>query len=182
MPPLVTSACGIVPLLPGLAVCRGLFLVVDDSSDLGAGIQVLLGAAMVGLGLAAAGIGGPAAAGDNRPFDRPRTPRSWGLHNLDNHRRRGRWACHPPPTTEAVRRSRDDGCAGRASGLRRATRRAAPDGPRAGHRRRSAAEKRKIRYQPVTFDRAGEDTPGRPAKKQRCHLLNDSDGISAYRW
>lgn len=53
VPSLVTSACGIVPLLPGLAIYRGLFLVVDDSTGLGAGIQVLLGAAMVGLGLAA---------------------------------------------------------------------------------------------------------------------------------
>ncbi|MDO8107859.1 threonine/serine exporter family protein [Isoptericola sp. b441] len=53
VPSLVASACGIVPLLPGLAIYRGLFLVVDDSSSLGAGAQALLGAAMIGLGLAA---------------------------------------------------------------------------------------------------------------------------------
>ncbi len=53
VPSLVTSACGIVPLLPGLAIYRGLFLVVDDSASVGEGAQVLLGAAMVGLGLAA---------------------------------------------------------------------------------------------------------------------------------
>jgi uncharacterized membrane protein YjjP (DUF1212 family) len=53
VPSLVTSACGIVPLLPGLAIYRGLFLVVDDVTSLGAGAQALLGAATVGLGLAA---------------------------------------------------------------------------------------------------------------------------------
>ncbi len=53
VPSLVTSACGIVPLLPGLAIYRGLFLLVDDSSSVGDGAQVLLGAAMVGLALAA---------------------------------------------------------------------------------------------------------------------------------
>lgn len=53
VPALVASACGIVPLLPGLAIYRGLYLLVDDSSGLAEGAQVLLGAAMVGLGLAA---------------------------------------------------------------------------------------------------------------------------------
>ncbi len=53
VPSLVASTCGIVPLLPGLAIYRGLFLVVDDGGGVGAGAEVLLGAAMVGLGLAA---------------------------------------------------------------------------------------------------------------------------------
>ncbi len=53
VPSLVASTCGIVPLLPGLAIYRGLFLVVDDASSLGQGAEVLLGAATVGLGLAA---------------------------------------------------------------------------------------------------------------------------------
>ncbi|WP_372594339.1 threonine/serine exporter ThrE family protein [Actinotalea sp.] len=53
VPSLVASACGIVPLLPGLAIYRGLFLIVDDTGSLGDGAEVLLGAATVGLGLAA---------------------------------------------------------------------------------------------------------------------------------
>ena len=53
VPSLVASACAIVPLLPGLAIYRGLFLIVDDTSSLGDGAQVLLGAVTVGLGLAA---------------------------------------------------------------------------------------------------------------------------------
>ncbi len=51
--PQVTAACGIVPLLPGLAIYRGLFLLVDErSGSLVAGGQELIGAAMIGLGLA----------------------------------------------------------------------------------------------------------------------------------
>ncbi len=53
VPALVASTCGIVPLLPGLAIYRGLFLVVDNTQSLGSGAQVLLGAASVGLALAA---------------------------------------------------------------------------------------------------------------------------------
>ncbi|GIG30731.1 threonine/serine ThrE exporter family protein [Cellulomonas marina] len=53
VPALVTATCAIVPLLPGLAIYRGLFLVVDDGSSLLAGAEVLLEAATVGLGLAA---------------------------------------------------------------------------------------------------------------------------------
>lgn len=54
VPPLVTSVCGIVPLLPGLAIYRALFqLVSEPEAGLGAGAAGLLGAAMVGLGLAA---------------------------------------------------------------------------------------------------------------------------------
>ncbi len=53
VPALVASTCGIVPLLPGLAIYRGLFLLVDGGTGLGAGAEVLLGAASVGLALAA---------------------------------------------------------------------------------------------------------------------------------
>ncbi|MCV2395201.1 threonine/serine exporter family protein [Actinotalea sp. M2MS4P-6] len=52
VPAIVTSACAIIPLLPGLAIYRGLFLVVEADS-LSDGVTVLLGAATVGLGLAA---------------------------------------------------------------------------------------------------------------------------------
>lgn len=52
VPPVVTSVSGIVPLLPGLAIYRGLFDLVDDGGR-GQGGVVLLGAATVALGLAA---------------------------------------------------------------------------------------------------------------------------------
>ncbi|MFS0704570.1 threonine/serine exporter ThrE family protein, partial [Cellulomonas sp. 179-A 9B4 NHS] len=52
VPPVVTSVCGIVPLLPGLAIYRGLFDLVE-AGGAGQGGAVLLGAAMVALGLAA---------------------------------------------------------------------------------------------------------------------------------
>ena len=52
VPAIVTSVCGIVPLLPGLAIYRGLFNLVDEGG-MGRGSEVLLQAAMVGLGLAA---------------------------------------------------------------------------------------------------------------------------------
>ena len=52
VPAIVTSVCGIVPLLPGLAIYRGLFNLVDDGG-IGRGSEILLQAAMVGLGLAA---------------------------------------------------------------------------------------------------------------------------------
>ncbi|MCL3862390.1 threonine/serine exporter ThrE family protein [Actinotalea sp. K2] len=53
VPPLVISVCGIVPLLPGLAIYRGLYdLVNEPTGGLGPGAAGLLGAAMVGLGLA----------------------------------------------------------------------------------------------------------------------------------
>lgn len=54
VPPIVTSVCGIVPLLPGLAIYRGLFEVVNDpAGDLVSGSTTLFGAVLVGLGLAA---------------------------------------------------------------------------------------------------------------------------------
>lgn len=52
VPAIVTSVCGIVPLLPGLAIYRGLFALVDGDG-LGRGAELLLRAATVGLGLAA---------------------------------------------------------------------------------------------------------------------------------
>ncbi|NCT90769.1 threonine/serine exporter family protein [Cellulomonas sp. APG4] len=53
VPSVVTSVCGIVPLLPGLAVYRGLFALVNEETGLILGIEELLGAAMIGLGIAA---------------------------------------------------------------------------------------------------------------------------------
>ncbi|WP_250446542.1 threonine/serine exporter ThrE family protein [Actinotalea sp. C106] len=54
VPSIVASVCGIVPLLPGLAVYRGMFQIVNDpQAGLIIGATVLLGAAMIGLGLAA---------------------------------------------------------------------------------------------------------------------------------
>jgi uncharacterized membrane protein YjjB (DUF3815 family) len=52
IPPLLVAVCGIVPLLPGLAIYRGLFAIVVDS-DLPGGLDTLVGAAVLGLGLAA---------------------------------------------------------------------------------------------------------------------------------
>ncbi len=54
VPPLVISVCGILPLLPGLAIYRAMFqLVSTPSSAVGPGAAGLVGAAMIGLGLAA---------------------------------------------------------------------------------------------------------------------------------
>ncbi|WNB86412.1 threonine/serine exporter family protein [Cellulomonas sp. ATA003] len=53
VPAIVTSVCGIVPLLPGLTIYRGLFRLIDESSGVSPGLQILLQAATVGLGLAA---------------------------------------------------------------------------------------------------------------------------------
>jgi len=52
VPPLLVAVCGIVPLLPGLAIYRGLFAVVVDG-DVPRGTGELVGAAAVGLALAA---------------------------------------------------------------------------------------------------------------------------------
>ncbi len=52
IPPLLVAVCGIVPLLPGLAIYRGLFAVVVES-DVPAGVNALVGAAAIGLALAA---------------------------------------------------------------------------------------------------------------------------------
>lgn len=56
VPTIVVSVCGIVPLLPGLAIYRALFQLVNESptsGGVGPGAIGLLSAAMVGLGLAA---------------------------------------------------------------------------------------------------------------------------------
>ncbi len=52
VPALLVAVCGIVPLLPGLAIYRGLFAVVVDG-DVPGGTAGLVGAAAVGLALAA---------------------------------------------------------------------------------------------------------------------------------
>ena len=52
VPALLVAVCGIVPLLPGLAIYRGLFAVVVDD-DVPRGTAGLVGAAAVGLALAA---------------------------------------------------------------------------------------------------------------------------------
>jgi uncharacterized membrane protein YjjB (DUF3815 family) len=52
IPPLLVAVCGIVPLLPGLAIYRGLFEIVV-AADLTSGLDVLVGAAAIGLALAA---------------------------------------------------------------------------------------------------------------------------------
>lgn len=53
VPSIVTSVCGIIPLLPGLAIYRALFVLVNEPNGLVEGVGGLIGAAMVGLGLAA---------------------------------------------------------------------------------------------------------------------------------
>lgn len=52
LPPQLLVVCGIIPLLPGLAVYGGLFTVVVDD-DINAGLAALVGALAVGLALAA---------------------------------------------------------------------------------------------------------------------------------
>lgn len=52
VPPLLVVVCGIVPLLPGLAIYRGMFALVVQGDTAG-GAATLLGAGAVGLGLAA---------------------------------------------------------------------------------------------------------------------------------
>jgi uncharacterized membrane protein YjjB (DUF3815 family) len=51
IPPLLVAVCGIVPLLPGLAIYQGLFAIVVDA-DIQGGLGALVGAAAVGLALA----------------------------------------------------------------------------------------------------------------------------------
>ena len=50
--PLLVAVCGIVPLLPGLAIYRGLFAIVVEA-DLSGGLGALVGALAIGLALAA---------------------------------------------------------------------------------------------------------------------------------
>jgi uncharacterized membrane protein YjjB (DUF3815 family) len=52
IPPLLVAVCGIVPLLPGLAIYRGLFSIVVDADPTG-GLDALVGALAIGLSLAA---------------------------------------------------------------------------------------------------------------------------------
>jgi uncharacterized membrane protein YjjP (DUF1212 family) len=52
VPTQVIAVCGIVPLLPGLAIYQGLFAIVVDA-DIEGGLTALVGAAAVGLALAA---------------------------------------------------------------------------------------------------------------------------------
>ena len=52
IPTQVIAVCGIVPLLPGLAIYHGLFAIVVDA-DIEGGLSALVGAAAVGLALAA---------------------------------------------------------------------------------------------------------------------------------
>jgi uncharacterized membrane protein YjjP (DUF1212 family) len=52
IPPLLVAVCGIVPLLPGLTIYQGLFAIVVDA-DVQGGLAALVGAAAVGLALAA---------------------------------------------------------------------------------------------------------------------------------
>jgi uncharacterized membrane protein YjjP (DUF1212 family) len=52
IPPLLVAVCGIVPLLPGLAIYRGLFEIVVEADPV-SGLNALVGAAAIGLGLAA---------------------------------------------------------------------------------------------------------------------------------
>jgi uncharacterized membrane protein YjjP (DUF1212 family) len=52
IPPMLVAVCGIVPLLPGLAIYQGLFAIVVDA-DIQGGLGALVGASAVGLALAA---------------------------------------------------------------------------------------------------------------------------------
>jgi uncharacterized membrane protein YjjB (DUF3815 family) len=52
IPPLLVVVCGIVPLLPGLAIYRGLFALVVEA-DIPGGSAALVGALAIGLALAA---------------------------------------------------------------------------------------------------------------------------------
>jgi uncharacterized membrane protein YjjB (DUF3815 family) len=52
IPPLLVAVCGIVPLLPGLTIYRGLFATVVEN-DLPGGLDALVGAMAIGLALAA---------------------------------------------------------------------------------------------------------------------------------
>jgi uncharacterized membrane protein YjjB (DUF3815 family) len=52
IPPLLVAVCGIVPLLPGLVIYQGLFAIVVEA-DIPGGLEALVGAAAIGLALAA---------------------------------------------------------------------------------------------------------------------------------
>ena len=73
VPALVTTVCGIVPLLPGLTIYRGMLDLVADDGD-GSGVGMLLQASMIGLGLAAGVTLGEVLAQRLRGLQ-PRNPR-----------------------------------------------------------------------------------------------------------
>ena len=79
VPPLLVAVCGIVPLLPGLAIYRGLFAIVVEA-DVPGGLGTLVGAAAIGLGLAAGVVLGrflgQSVSGLQDRFDR-RVRRRW---------------------------------------------------------------------------------------------------------
>ena len=73
VPPSLVPVCGIVPLLPGLAIYHGLFAIVVEG-DLQDGVAVFVRAAAVGLALAAGvtlgeHLGRPLSGGQDR-YDR----------------------------------------------------------------------------------------------------------------
>jgi uncharacterized membrane protein YjjP (DUF1212 family) len=76
VPTQVIAVCGIVPLLPGLAIYHGLFAIVVDA-DIEGGLSGLVGAAAVGLALAAGVtlgeyLGRPASGARDRYDERVR--------------------------------------------------------------------------------------------------------------
>jgi uncharacterized membrane protein YjjB (DUF3815 family) len=76
VPPLLVAVCGIVPLLPGLAIYRGLFAIVVDA-DIQGGLADLVGASGIGLALAAGValgeyLGAPVSGGRDRYDERVR--------------------------------------------------------------------------------------------------------------
>jgi uncharacterized membrane protein YjjP (DUF1212 family) len=76
IPPMLVAVCGIVPLLPGLAIYRGLFAIVVEA-DIQGGLAALVGASAVGLALAAGValgeyLGRPVSGGRDRYDQRVR--------------------------------------------------------------------------------------------------------------
>jgi uncharacterized membrane protein YjjP (DUF1212 family) len=76
IPPMLVAVCGIVPLLPGLAIYQGLFAIVVEA-DIQGGLAALVGAFAVGLALAAGValgeyLGRPVSGGRDRYDHRAR--------------------------------------------------------------------------------------------------------------
>jgi uncharacterized membrane protein YjjP (DUF1212 family) len=73
IPPMLVAVCGIVPLLPGLAIYQGLFGIVVEA-DIEGGLAALVGALAIGLALAAGvALGeylGRAVSGGRDRYDR----------------------------------------------------------------------------------------------------------------
>ncbi|PWD51269.1 hypothetical protein C8046_11990 [Serinibacter arcticus] len=78
VPALVTTVCGIVPLLPGLTIYRGMLAIVSDE-ETAQGVSMLLEAGMIGLGLAAGVTLGEVVAQRLRGLQ-PRHPRRRQRH------------------------------------------------------------------------------------------------------